>query len=45
MSHELDQMMESTRSGDLRSPVSETLQMQLVEFDRGEAVYEMSARP
>ena len=46
MSHEfVDQMMESTRSGDLRSPVSETLQMQLVGFDRGEAVYEMSARP
>ena len=37
--------MESNRSGELRSPVSETLQMQLVEFGRGEAVYEMPARP
>ncbi|HEX4626737.1 MAG TPA: PaaI family thioesterase [Solirubrobacteraceae bacterium] len=46
MSHEfVDRMMESNRSGDLRSPVSETLQMHLVEFARGEAVYEMSARP
>jgi uncharacterized protein (TIGR00369 family) len=46
MSHAfVDRMMESNRSGDLRSPVSETLQMQLVEFGRGEAVYEMPARP
>src|SRR4051812_26932067 len=45
MSHEfVDQMMESNRSGELRSPVSETLQMQLVEFGRGTAVYEMPAR-
>src|SRR3954454_24068965 len=45
MSHAaVDQMMESNRVGDLRSPVSETLDMQLVEFGRGEAVYEMPAR-
>jgi uncharacterized protein (TIGR00369 family) len=36
--------MEQNRAGTLRSPVSETLQMHLVEFGRGEAVYEMPAR-
>jgi uncharacterized protein (TIGR00369 family) len=41
----VDQMMEQTRAGKLRSPVSETLDMNLVEFGRGEAVYEMDARP
>src|SRR5256714_5137829 len=41
----VDQMMERNRAGELRSPVSETLDMHLVEFGRGEAVYEMSARP
>src|SRR3954447_830938 len=46
MSHEfVDRMMEQSRAGELRSPVSETLDMHLVEFGRGEAVYEMSARP
>jgi len=40
----VDQMMERNRAGELRSPVSETLDMHLVEFGRGEAVYEMSAR-
>lgn len=40
----VDQMMESNRAGELRSPVSETLDMHLVEFARGEAVYEMPAR-
>jgi uncharacterized protein (TIGR00369 family) len=40
----VDQMMEKSRLGELRSPVSETLDMQLVEFGRGEAVYEMPAR-
>jgi uncharacterized protein (TIGR00369 family) len=40
----VDQMMESNRAGELRSPVSETLDMHLVEFGRGEAVYEMDAR-
>ena len=46
MSHTfVDQMMEQTRAGKLRSPVSETLDMNLVEFGRGEAVYEMDARP
>jgi acyl-coenzyme A thioesterase 13 len=45
MSHTfVDQMMEQTRAGKLRSPVSETLDMHLVEFGRGEAVYEMEAR-
>lgn len=45
MSYEfVDQMMEKSRLGELRSPVSETLEMHLVEFGRGEAVYEMAAR-
>lgn len=45
MSHTfVDQMMEQTRVGELRSPVSETLDMRLVEFGRGEATYEMVAR-
>ena len=45
MSHEfVDQMMEKSRLGELRSPVSQTLEMHLVEFGRGEAVYEMAAR-
>jgi uncharacterized protein (TIGR00369 family) len=45
MSHDfVDQIMEKSRLGELRSPVSETLGMQLVEFGRGEAVYEMPAR-
>jgi uncharacterized protein (TIGR00369 family) len=45
MSHAfVDQMMEKTKAGELRSPVSETLDMHLVEFGRGEAVYEMAAR-
>src|SRR4051812_1283433 len=45
MSYEfVDQMMEETRAGRLRSPVSETLDMHLVEFGRGEAIYEMAAR-
>src|SRR3954453_16860254 len=45
MSHDfVDQMMEQTKAGQLRSPVSETLDMHLVEFGRGEAIYEMAAR-
>ena len=45
MSHTfVDQMMEKTKAGELRSPVSETMDMHLVEFGRGEAVYEMAAR-
>src|SRR3954465_15172834 len=40
----VDQMMERNQAGELRSPVSETLDMSLVEFGRGEAVYEMAAR-
>jgi acyl-coenzyme A thioesterase 13 len=45
MNYELvDQMMEQTKAGALRSPVSETLDMHLVEFGRGEATYEMEAR-
>src|SRR5256885_10840831 len=44
MSHDVvDQMMEKSKEGELRSPVSETLEMRLVEFGRGEAVYEMEA--
>jgi len=36
MSHDfVDQMMEKTKAGELRSPVSETLDMHLVEFGRG----------
>jgi uncharacterized protein (TIGR00369 family) len=45
MSYEfVDQLMEQTKQGQLRSPVSETLDMHLVEFGRGEAIYEMAAR-
>jgi uncharacterized protein (TIGR00369 family) len=40
----VDQMLEKTRSGELRSPVSSTLGMNLVAFGRGEATYEMDAR-
>ena len=44
MSHEfVDAMLEKTRTGELRSPVSTTLGMELVEFDRGRASYEMAA--
>jgi uncharacterized protein (TIGR00369 family) len=44
MSHEfVDQMLEKSQAGELRSPVSETLGMHLVQFGRGEAVYEMEA--
>src|SRR6267154_4583615 len=39
----VDQMMQRNRAGELRSPVSETLEMHLVDFGRGEAVYEMEA--
>jgi acyl-coenzyme A thioesterase 13 len=45
MSHEfVDQMMEQSKAGELRSPVAEILGMHLVQFGRGEAVYEMEAR-
>ncbi|MCW3025055.1 MAG: phenylacetic acid degradation-like protein [Solirubrobacterales bacterium] len=40
----VDRLMEQTRAGELRSPVSQTLEMHLMEFARGEAVYEMPAR-
>jgi len=40
----VDNMMEKNRSGELRSPVSQHLGMSLVEFGRGEAVYEMPVR-
>jgi uncharacterized protein (TIGR00369 family) len=44
MSHRLvDGILEKTKSGELRSPVSDTLGMSLVEFARGEATYEMAA--
>jgi uncharacterized protein (TIGR00369 family) len=46
MSHGfVDEMLEKTRSGELRSPVSSTFGMDLVAFSRGEAIYEMAARP
>src|SRR2546421_7185988 len=46
MSHAVvDGMLEQSQAGDLRSPVAETLDMHLVGFGRGEAVYEMEARP
>ena len=45
MSHGfVDQMLEKTKSGELRSPVSSTLGMNLVAFGRGAATYEMDAR-
>ena len=40
----VDELLEKTRSGELRSPVSSTLGMDLVAFSRGEATYEMAAR-
>jgi uncharacterized protein (TIGR00369 family) len=40
----VDRLMEQTRTGELRSPVSQTMDMRLVEFSRGAAVYEMPAR-
>lgn len=44
MGHDfVDQMLEKTKSGELRSPVSSTLGMHLVAFDRGGATYEMAA--
>ena len=45
MSHEfVDRMMEPTKAGALRSPVSQTLDLHLVEFERGTAIYETPAR-
>ena len=44
MSHKfVDQMLDKTRAGELRSPVSNTLGMHLVAFERGQATYEMAA--
>src|ERR1700744_501584 len=44
MSHGfVDEMLDKTRSGELRSPVASTLGMSLVAFGRGEATYEMAA--
>jgi uncharacterized protein (TIGR00369 family) len=40
----VDTMMEKNQSGELRSAVSQHLGMNLVEFGRGEAVYEMPVR-
>jgi uncharacterized protein (TIGR00369 family) len=40
----VDSMMQKNRSGELRSAVSQHLGMRLVDFDRGEAVYEMPVR-
>jgi uncharacterized protein (TIGR00369 family) len=39
----VDRMMELNKTGELRSPVSQTLDMHLVEFARGWVVYEMPA--
>lgn len=39
----VDRMMELNRTGELRSPVSQTLDMHMIEFARGWAVYEMPA--
>src|ERR1700691_1716621 len=45
MSHAfVDEMLSKSQAGELRSPVSETLGMHLIEFGRGEPVYEMEAR-
>jgi uncharacterized protein (TIGR00369 family) len=45
MGHGLvDQLLEKTKSGELRSPVSSTFGMNLVAFGRGEASYQMPAR-
>lgn len=44
MSHGVvDEMLEKTRRGELRSPVATTLGMSMVAFGRGEATYEMAA--
>src|SRR5204862_580234 len=40
----VDDVMEKNRTGELRSPVSQHLDMQLVDFGRGEAVYQMPVR-
>jgi uncharacterized protein (TIGR00369 family) len=40
----VDSMMEKSQSGELRSAVSQHLGMRLVDFARGEAVYEMPVR-
>src|ERR1700680_5341174 len=40
----VDQLMEQNKTGELRSPISQTFHMHLVEFGRGEAAYEMRAR-
>jgi acyl-coenzyme A thioesterase PaaI-like protein len=45
MSHGfVDELLEKTRSGEPRSPVSSTFGMNLVAFSRSEATYEMAAR-
>lgn len=40
----VDEMMAKNRSGELRTPVSQYLGMELVDFGRGEAIYEMKVR-
>jgi acyl-coenzyme A thioesterase 13 len=40
----VDSMMQKNQSGELRSAVSQHLGMRLVDFARGEAVYEMPVR-
>jgi uncharacterized protein (TIGR00369 family) len=41
----VDKMMEAMRKGDLESPVERLVGMQLVEFGRGSAIYELEVRP
>jgi uncharacterized protein (TIGR00369 family) len=44
MSHTfVDQLLDKTKAGELRSPVASTLGMHLVAFGRGTATYEMAA--
>ncbi len=46
MSHAfVDEMLDKTKAGELRSPISQTLDKHLVEHARGSAVYETAARP
>jgi uncharacterized protein (TIGR00369 family) len=41
----VDKMMESIRTGELKSPVEQLVGMKLVEFGRGQTTYELAVRP
>jgi len=41
----VDRMMESIRTGDLKSPVEQLVGMKLIEFGRGQTTYELAVRP